>query len=114
MNVFHHPVGVLHGGAPAHTLALTNDLGTGGRTCLGIVTGCIGACEMGHQIAGQCGAMRGEIGVFGGVEVIHDDELAPVVAGQNQIRAGLLKMSGKQEASIIDLDMIRSRPAGSR
>ena len=96
MNIFYHTVGVLHGGAPAHALALTDDLGTGGRTCLGIVTGCIGACEVGHQIAGQCGAMRGEIWVFGVVEVIHDDELAPFVAVQNQIRAGLLKMSGKQ------------------
>src|SRR5262249_5472480 len=56
----------------------------------------------------------GEVGMFGGVEVIRDDELAPIVAGQNQVRSGLLEMSREQKASVIDFDMVRSRTARSR
>jgi hypothetical protein len=47
-------------------------------------------------------------------EVIYEDELAPVVTGQNQIGGGLLEMGGKQESCVIDLDMIRRRLARSR
>jgi hypothetical protein len=43
-------------------------------------------------------------------EVIDEDELVTVVAGQNEIGAGLLEMRAEEKLGVADFNMIRRRP----
>jgi hypothetical protein len=78
--------------APGDALALADDLSAGRCAGLGVLAGRIRAGQVRDQVGRQGGAVGREVRPLRQVEIVDEHKLVPVVAGQNEIGAGLLEM----------------------
>ena len=82
---------MLNGGTTADPLALADDLSAGWRAGLRELSGRVGAGQVRHQVGRQDGAVGGEVRTLCQIEVV-DEHHFVLVAGQNEVGAGLLEM----------------------
>ena len=105
---------MLNGGPAANALALADHLSTSRRAGLGVLARRIGAGQVRDQVRRQGGAVGREVRPLRQVEIVDKDELVPVVAGQNEIGAGLLEVRAEEKLGVADFDMIGRRPFRQR
>jgi hypothetical protein len=106
LELFGDAVGVLHRRAAAEPFDLADDdAAAGGRAGLRVLSGGGGNREPLDDMTRQARALRGhKVRRLVEIEVARDDHLVAVLAGDDQVGAGLLKVSTEQQLRIRNND----------